>query len=121
MKPTIKIFISSPGDTTEERQMVKDVINEWNKSNSETHNVSNRYDVILIPTLWEDLPPETKANSTPQDNITEAILDSSDMLIGIFKIKLGTPTKNYPSGTVEEIERSIKKGNLFFYIFSKAE
>lgn len=91
------VFIASPSDVSEERDIVVETINRWNVVNWDTRRIlfaPLRYETGAVPTLA----------ATPQDAISEQLLPKADYLIGIFWSRLGTPTKDYPSGTVEEIE-----------------
>ena len=62
---------------------------------------------MLHPKMWEFAVPEL--GDHPQHILNQRIIDSSDLLIAIFWSKLGTPTPNAPSGTIEEIYEFIKK------------
>jgi len=54
----------------------------------------------------------------PQEAINRRIVDDCDMLVGIFWTKLGTPTGEADSGTLEEIERVAKAGKPVMLYFS---
>jgi hypothetical protein len=54
----------------------------------------------------------------PQEVINKQVLENSDLLIGAFWTRIGTPTGNYVSGTVEEIDRHIKSGKPAMLYFS---
>ena len=79
--------------------------------NSQTMNI------VLLPIGWEThSSPEMGAS--PQDIINFQVLDNSDILIGVFWTRLGTPTEDYQSGTVEEIEKHILSGKTTMLYFS---
>lgn len=106
MKNQYLIFISSPSDLKEERIMLEKYIK------TELKIEDNAFDVVA----WEKNLPSMVTNN-PQKEINEQLLKPSDMLIGIFKRKFGSPTKEYASGTVEEIEKFIsdnKPVSLYF-------
>jgi hypothetical protein len=110
MMSVYKIFVASPSDTLEEREIASKVIKEWNELNSSSEKVS------LKDLRWEKHACSV-LHSTPQDAINEQLLSDADCLIGIFKNKFGLPIYNYPCATVEEIDRHIaanKSGMLFF-------
>lgn len=93
----VRVLIASPGDTVNERRVLREVIEEWNSLNGDQG-------VFLQPRMWErDAMPELGAR--PQDVINRQLVDGADMLIGIFWTRLGSPTSEADSGTVEEIER----------------
>jgi hypothetical protein len=103
-------LIASPGDTPNERQIVHDVLIEWNGVNGEEG-------VMLLPRMWEtDATPEM--GDEPQAIINRQLVDKADMLIGIFWTRLGTPTSETESGTLEEIERCIKADKPVLLYFS---
>jgi hypothetical protein len=54
---------------------------------------------------------------SPQTIINEQILDKCDLLVGVFWTRIGTPTKEYSSGTIEEIESHIssKKPAMLYF------
>ena len=108
----INIMIVSPGDVGEERDLVQDKISIWNSKHSE------EYGLILKPLRWEidSYPGVGKAQSL----INSQVVNKSDMAIAIFWSKLGTPTDNHPSGSVEELEAHIEDGKPAMVFFSKA-
>ena len=106
------IFIASPSDVETERKIVRDTIHEWNMINS------NNKGVVLLPLGWETHSvPDMSRHA--QIIINEQILKKADVLVGIFWSKVGTPTKDYPSGTIEEIQEHINAGKPTMVYFSK--
>lgn len=105
------VMIASPGDVASERSIIRDVIYEWNAVHSKLRNI------VLLPIGWEShSSPEMGA--TPQAIINNQILDKCDLLVGVFWTRIGTPTNEYSSGTVEEIEKHIKLGKPAMLYFS---
>ena len=101
----LNVMIASPNDVSEERQLVRDAIYEWNAIHSK------QFGVILNPVGWEThVAPEM--GGRPQEIINKRILEDSDILLGIFWTRLGTETGEYVSGTVEEISRHIASQKL---------
>ena len=96
-----KIMIGAPSDIDAEINIAFDVIQNWNNINAQSHNI------VLLPSHWSINAYPTLSHK-PQDAIDRQLVDKSDMLICIFGSKLGTPTDNYISGTVEEIEEHLK-------------
>jgi uncharacterized protein YaaR (DUF327 family) len=86
------------------------VIYEWNAVHSKLRNI------VLLPVGWEShSSPEMGAS--PQEIINNQVLDKCDFLVGVFWTRIGTPTTDYASGTVEEIEKHIatdKPAMLYF-------
>src|SRR5262245_48233765 len=108
-----RVMIASPGDVQPERDIVREVMHEWNA----VHGVRRR--VMLLPVGWEtDVAPEM--GDEPQAIINKRILEDADFLIGIFWTRLGTPTASYASGAVEEIEEHLAAGKPAMLYFSSA-
>jgi hypothetical protein len=106
-------MIASPGDVIEERKIVTEAIHEWNYTNAATRRI------ILQPVKWEThSTPQLRSNlSSGQDVINELMLDDADLLIGIFGTRIGTPTPEHVSGTVEEIRKHVisrKTAKVYF-------
>src|SRR6266446_5603639 len=92
-----RVLIASPSDVIEEREIAIRVIQDWNNLNSHTRRL------VILPLRWEThAAPEY--NIRPQEAINRQIVDDCDLLIGVFWTKLGTPTGDADSGTLEEIE-----------------
>lgn len=105
------VMIASPGDVASERAIIRDVIYEWNAVHSQSRNI------VLLPIGWES-HSSPEMGSSPQTIINEQILDKCDVLVGVFWTRIGTPTKEHPSGTVEEIEKHIASGKPAMLYFS---
>lgn len=106
-----KVFIASPDDVKEEREIVRSVLMRWNAINAETKHI------ILLPVGWEThSSPVT--GITAQEYINDEVLADCDILIGIFWSKVGSPTKNAESGTIEEINRHVSERKLAMLYFS---
>lgn len=98
----ISVFVASPSDVGEERKSLESIIYELNKTWSK--NLNLRLDLIK----WEsDVHPNFGAY--PQDVINTQINDQYDVFVAIFWGKIGSPTKSYQSGTLEELNRAHEK------------
>jgi hypothetical protein len=108
----VKVMIASPSDVSQERQIIRTVIHEWNDIYAE-----NR-EVILMPIGWEThSSPDT--GDRPQAIINRQ-LKTCDLLVAVFWTRLGSPTGAADSGTVEEIEEHIGAGRPAMIYFSTA-
>jgi hypothetical protein len=108
----VRVLIASPGDTGQARVLLRDVLQEWNSLHAEDAHV------MLLPVMWErDATPEM--GDRPQGIINRQLVDASDVLVGIFWTRLGTPTSEAESGTAEEIERFIRAGKPVLIYFSQ--
>jgi len=107
----IPVMIASPGDVSEERDIVREVIHDWNDVNAAASRI------VLIPVGWEThSSPELGVR--PQELINSRLLKNCDLLIGVFWTRLGTPTGKAESGTVEEIEEHVSPGKPAMIYFS---
>jgi nucleoside 2-deoxyribosyltransferase len=109
-----RILIASPGDVAEERNIIREKIAQWNAIHTQDMRV------ILLPIGWEtDSTPSLEERG--QAVINRQLVDSCDLLIGVFWTRLGTPTVEAESGTVEEIGRANDQGKRCIVYFSNKE
>jgi hypothetical protein len=107
----IKVMIASPSDVAKERQLIRDVIQEWNAVNAEDRKI------VLMPVGWEThFSPDM--GDRPQAIINKQLLKSSDLLVAVFWTRLGSPTGVAASGTVEEINEHLASGKPAMIYFS---
>jgi predicted ATPase len=91
----LSVFLASPGDVKKERGIAHKIIDSldkdlWDKG------------VSLRTLRWEDTP---SGLGDPQSLINQ-YSESADLVVVIFNRRFGSPTKTYPSGTIEEFERA---------------
>jgi len=96
----IKIFIASPGDVVEERQLVKDVVNEENT------NHFDRLGYKLEAICWETHSSPGMGLPHPQGR-NNRLIDECALFIGILWCRFGSPTGVADSGTQEELEYAL--------------
>jgi hypothetical protein len=109
----ITVAVASPSDVPDEREAVTKVCNKWNVDNHELPP--------LVPQMWEFATPEL--GDHPQTIINRQIIAISDLLVAVLHSKLGTPTPNASSGTVEEIEEFITNkgaGRVLLYFCKRS-
>ena len=98
----LQVFVASPSDVMEERQILDSVVAELNRTWAGTLGLS-----------FEVLKWETHARPAfdldPQAVINAQIPDDYDVFIGIFWSRFGTPTNRADSGTAEEFERAYER------------
>ena len=110
-----KIFLASPSDTSKERMLTQEVVNEINKSAGK-----DEYTIELF--LWEE-NTFSSIGADGQDVINNQNFDY-DIFIGIMSHKFGFPTPRALSATAEEYEIALKKykednlKNIMFYFNS---
>jgi len=96
----LRIFLASPGELQEERNIVSLVVDELQRTIGKMMQV----EIELI--RWEtDAWPDVGKDA--QDVINKEIGDY-DILVGMMWKRFGTPTKNAKSGTEEEFERAYR-------------
>lgn len=106
-----KVMIASPSDVDSERGIIRQVIHEWNSIYSEDMRI------VLMPVGWETHSAPSM-RGRPQAVINRQILKDCDLLVAVFWTRLGTPTGESPSGTVEEIEEHLEAGKPAMIYFS---
>lgn len=105
------VMIVSPSDVSTEREIAKNVLYRWNEINSRFRN-------IVFSVLGYDINAHTDSGNHPQELLNHQLLEHADIIIAVFWTKLGTPTKEYSSGSVEEISRHINQGKKAYIYFS---
>lgn len=94
----IRVFLASPGDVSEERDVASHVVDELRRI------ISGYIDVDLETVRWETHAfPDVGEDA--QDVINREI-GEFDIFVGIMWRRFGTPTKRGQSGTAEEFERA---------------
>lgn len=109
----LSVMIASPSDVIEQREDIRSIVNNWNFVNGFARSL------ILMPVGWETHSAPDLAGR-PQGLINDRILADCDILIGVFWTRLGTPTGEFDSGTVEEISRHVEAGKPAMVYFSDA-
>ena len=117
LKFNLRVFIASPSDVADERDIAEEEIEALNQDNA-------RDKIVLEPYLWERQARPTL--QTPQDTITPE-LEKSELIVGILWSKLGSPARLGSSETafMEELRIAIaqvkagQSGDVFLY-FKKA-
>lgn len=105
------IMIVSPSDVVDERKIIKEAIYHWNEINS------NKRKIVLLVSGW-DINAHPDSGCHPQTSLNQQILKEADFVIAVFWNKIGTPTEEYPSGSIEEIMRHMAEGKKAFIYFS---
>lgn len=96
-------MIASPSDVADERQIIREVVGAWNDVHAENRRL------VLMPVGWETHSTPTMGER-PQAIINKQVLANCDLLIAVFWTRLGSPTGQAASGTVEELEEHLKSG-----------
>ena len=108
------VMIVSPSNISEERDIAKNILYRWNELNSRFHN-------IVFSVLGYDINAHADSGTHPQESLNHQLLEQADLIIAIFWTKLGTPTTEYSSGSVEEITKHIQQGKKALIYFSNKQ
>jgi HEAT repeat protein len=95
----LNVFLASPGDVVEEREIAAEVVDRLNKS------IGPKFAWHIDLHRWEDTKP---AYGRPQSIINPAV-DACDLFIGLLWERWGQPTGTYSSGFQEEFERATSR------------
>lgn len=104
------LLISCPSDVAEYVDMLEKEVIHFN-------NFFGRSNNIIVRTRHWSKDSYSEFGNHPQELLNKQIVDSSDMTLGVFWTRFGTPTENYGSGTEEEIERMLAMGKQVFLYF----
>ena len=109
-----KCLLISPGDVQDERAALTDTVAQWNAQ------IGNALGAKVELVKWEThSAPEMSGE--PQTVLNQQIVDHCDFGVAVFWYRLGTPTNNYASGSIEEINRIGESGKrLLVYFCSRA-
>jgi hypothetical protein len=105
-----RLFVAAPSDVRSEQTAIRDVVAAWNAMNS--HHVRIAFEVVSW--LTHSVP---ELGGPPQEILNRQLVESADILVGVFWTRVGTKTAAAASGTVEEIElfRSMGKPAALFF------
>lgn len=106
-----RCLLISPSDVHEERDALTGAVTFWNA------HIGDALGARLELVRWESHSAPDLSGS-PQEKINEQLLDECDFAIALFWYRLGTPTKEYKSGSLEEIEKFRRSGKRVLVYFS---
>lgn len=109
----VRVLVASPSDVPEARDAVESALHSWNL------RYSAQRQIVVLPWRWETSSVPLLGKH-PQALINEQGVDDADIIIAIFGSRLGSPTPDAVSGTVEEIERALENGKPVHPYFSTA-
>jgi hypothetical protein len=111
----VRVMLSGPSDTQRDVEVVERQISVWNRS----HAVRQR--VVFLPAHYTTDTVPIYRDSDGQTVINEQITDLSDVVICLFRTRLGTPTQRNPlSASVEEIEIGKESGTAHVLFWTGA-
>ena len=96
----LRIFVSSPDDVQEERDVLEEVVRDINNTDAQERGLQ------LKTFRWEkDVTP--RIGPPPQKVVDEQTPDCR-IYLGILSARFGTPTEGFGSGTEKEFRSALK-------------
>ena len=109
-----RVMIAAPSDCDE---LCAAAFHEIHKFNASTY-LSRE---ILEPASWRGNVTPSLNRDGAQAEIGKQLVSTSDILVAIFRHRLGTPTETDPSGVVQEIREHDESGRHVMVYFSNEE
>lgn len=106
-----KCLLISPSDVQEEREGLTDCVEQWNAQ------IGGALGAKVELVKWET-HSAPDLSGEPQYVLNQQIVDHCDFGVAVFWYRLGTPTNNHESGSVEEIDRMSQSGKRVLIYFS---
>jgi len=97
----IRVFVSSPGDVAEEREVLEEVVRRINDIDGQEQGVRLelfRWETDVVPCI----------GPSPQENV-DAQTPRFDIYLGIMSTRFGTPTGEHGSGTEKEFRDAVDR------------
>lgn len=98
-----RCLLISPSDVNAERDALTSTVERWNAQ------IGNALEARVNLVRWESHSVPDMADE-PQNVLNEQIVDECDLGIALFWSRVGTPTSEHPSGSMEEIHRLLNRG-----------
>jgi hypothetical protein len=101
---TYRLLISTPGDIpAKDIAAASEAINRWNAI------YGQQFGAVVVPTHWK-LHSAAAHGDRPQASLNTQLVEHADIVVALFWHRLGSPTGEEVSGTVEEINTAHKNG-----------
>lgn len=97
----LRVLIASPSDTSEERDIVDDVIQDLNRQHGQEEGF------LLEALRWEE--DSYSALGADAQDVINRQLDNYQVFVGIMNTRFGSPTQRADSGTEEEFDLALEK------------
>lgn len=100
----LHLLISAPGDVPiEDMAVIRKTISQWNL------NLGRVVGLTVLPVSWTE-HAVAEFGERPQAILNHQIVGEADLAVALFYDRLGTPTGEAESGTVEEIKLLVDAG-----------
>src|SRR5262245_25786998 len=96
-----EVLISCPGDVAGDAERVASTIHQWSRT------YGRSFGTVVIPLSWR-LDAAAEYGRRPQAALNEQLVDRADAVIALLWRRLGTPTGEAESGTIEEVRHAVK-------------
>lgn len=106
-----RVMIGAPGDTKDLVEVALRSIYGWNDARSQSLE-------MLEPVFWKKNTYPAFNPGGGQVETNTQILEDSDIVVGIFRHRLGTPTDGFASGTADEILTHVDSNRPAMVYFS---
>jgi nucleoside 2-deoxyribosyltransferase len=107
------VFISTPSDTDEVVEAIKQSLHALNVSRGK------RDGVVVLPVHWKTDAVPRMSSEGAQGVINKHLLDKADIVVALFDSRLGQATPDAVSGTAHEISRASEAGKHVHTWFSE--
>lgn len=98
------LLLSTPSDVDSAHiHLIQRTLTQWNVV------YGRSLATAVLPMSWSD-QAVSEYGQRPQSMINEQLVDDADVVLAVFRDRLGTPTGDALSGTVEEIDRMAELG-----------
>lgn len=108
-----KCLLISPRDVEDERKALTELVTRWNAQ------IGNALDTRIDLVRWESHATPEMGGDEVQSILNDQIVDNCDFGVAIFWSRIGTPTKEFASGSVEELRQLIARGARVLVYFSR--
>lgn len=106
------ILLSAPSDMNTYIKNIKNALGCFNG------DFADKYGIYFVQKNWKESTYPSFGEEA-QTTINKQIVDNCDMIVALFGTRLGTPTKDHESGTIEEIIKIHNAGgNVLTYFFT---
>lgn len=97
----LRVFVSSPGDVQEERDIVDEVVREINRTEDLRKGLRLR--------IWDWRRDAVSQMGEHPQTVIDRQLPTYEIYIGIMGARFGTPTKGHGSGTEHEFRQALER------------
>jgi hypothetical protein len=108
------VMVGSPSDVASALSVVHEALARWNAMHSEDKGV------VFLPVSWQTHSSPELGNPA-QTILNRQLITRSDLLIAVFWTRIGTPTAEADSGTVEEILKHIEQDKPVMIYFCERD